>query len=83
MTGKKDIQKQLTFTKPIFLKVKLISSTFLQALKWRYELTHPKKKNAFKNNIIWFVPGNSESSEISEKQCALWAFLSSTFTTEC
>lgn len=47
MTGKKDIQKQLTFTKPIFLKVKLISSTFLQALKWRYELTHPKKKKCF------------------------------------
>lgn len=52
MTGKKDIQKQLTFTKPIFLKVKLISSTFLQALKWRYELTHPKKKMLLKTVLF-------------------------------
>lgn len=68
--GKKDNQKQMTFTKPMFLKVKLLLSIFLQALKWRYQLTHPKE-NAFENNIVWFVTGNSESSEISEKRCAL------------
>lgn len=52
MTGKKDIQKQLTFTKPIFLKVKLISSTFPQALKWRCQLTHPKIKMLLKTILF-------------------------------